>query len=146
MATYKYLTTARINSTIKKHNLELAYTKGDGYFYFLDLKTGDKVGESVMVAKMHHLSIQQWREAAEAARAGTPVTATQEVAKAIKTDAAKIRELIESLEDPKPESKATRASRIARNVVAQGIKAAEVSPVETWDDAVEATQEELVEA
>lgn len=119
MATYKYLTTARINSTIKKHNLEVCYTKGDGYFYFVDLTTKQQVGESVMVAKMHHLTIQQWREAAEAARAGTPVTATQEVAKAIKTDAAKIRELIESLDKP---------------------------AVETWDDAVEATQEELVEA
>ena len=116
---YKYLTTARINSTIKKHNLEVAYTKGDGYFYFLDLTTKDKVGESVMVAKMHHLTIEQWREAAEAARAGTPLSATQEVAKAIKTDAAKIRELIESLDKP---------------------------PVETWDEAVEAAQEELVEA
>lgn len=95
---YKYLTTARINSTIKKHNLEVAYTKGAGYFYFLDLTTKDQVGESVMVAKMHHLTIQQWREAAEAARATTPLTATQEVAKAIKTDAAKIRELIEDLD------------------------------------------------
>jgi len=72
---YKYLTSARINSTIKKHNIEVVYTKGDGYFYFLDLTTGDQVGESVMVAKMHHLTIQQWREAAEAARATTPLTA-----------------------------------------------------------------------
>ena len=126
---YKYLTTARINSTIKKHNLEVAYTKGDGYFYFLDLTTKDKVGESVMVAKMHHLTIQQWREAAAAARGSVAdgyaeaeaahKGATQEVAKAIKTDAAKIRELIESLDKP---------------------------PVETWDEAVEAAQEELVEA
>ena len=112
---YKYLTSARINSTIKKHNLEVCYTKGDGYFYFVDLTTKQQVGESVMVAKMHHLTIQQWREAAEAARAGTPVTATQEVAKAIKTDAAKIRELIESLDE---------------------------TPVETWDEAVEATERE----
>ena len=116
---YKYLTTARINSTIKKHNLELAYTKGDGYFYFVDLTTKQQVGESVMVAKMHHLTIQQWREAAEAARAGTPLSATQEVAKAIKTDAAKIRKLIEELDETPAET-----------------------PVETWDDAVEATERE----
>lgn len=141
MATYKYLTTARINSTIKKYNLELAYTKGDGYFYFLDLTTKDQVGESVMVAKMHHLTIQQWRDAAAEARGSVPLTATQEVAKAIRTDAAKIRELIESLEES--ETKATRASKIARDVVAQGM-AAEAA-VETWDEAVEATSE-LVEA
>jgi len=97
---YKYLTKARIDQTIKKHNLEVVYTKGDGYFYFLDLTTKDQVGESVLVAKMHHLTIQQWREAAEAARATVPLTATQEVAKAIKTDAAKVRELIESLDEP----------------------------------------------
>jgi len=151
MATYKYLTTARINSTIKKYNLEVTYTKGDGYFYFLDLTTGDQVGESVMVAKMHHLTIQQWRDAAADARASATVGsaafegATPEVANKLREDAAKVRELIESLEDPKPESKATRASKIARNVVARGMRA-EVSPVETWDEAVEATQKDLVEA
>lgn len=97
---YKYLNAARINSTIKKHNLTLAYTKGDGYFYFIDSTTGDQVGESVMVAKMHHLTIDQWRDEAAKARATVPLTATQEVAKAIKTDAAKIRKLIDELEDP----------------------------------------------
>lgn len=110
---YKYLTAARINSTIKKHNLEVAYTKGDGYFYFLDLTTKDQVGESVMVAKMHHLTIQQWREAAEAARATTPLTPTvgatqtvaptQLVAWMMQADAAKVRELLESLDEPTQE-------------------------------------------
>jgi len=94
---YKYLTSQRVNSTIKKHGLQIQYTKGDGYFYFTDAKTGDQVGDSIMVARLHHLTIQQWREAAEAARATVPLTATQEVAKAIKIDAAKVRELIESL-------------------------------------------------
>lgn len=108
-AKYKYLTKARIDSTIKKHGLEVAYTKGDGYFYFLDLKTGDKVGESVMVAKMHRLSIQEWRDAAAAAR-GTVADGYAE-AKAAATADAQVRKL-----------------------------------VETWDDAVEATQEELVQA
>lgn len=118
---YKYLTSARINSTIKKHNLEVCYTKGDGYFYFVDLTTKQQVGESVMVAKMHHLTIQQWREAAEAARGSVAdgYAEAEAAHKAIKTDAAKIRELIESLDKP---------------------------PVETWDEAVEATQRELVEA
>lgn len=104
---YKYLTAARINSTIKKHNLEVAYTKGDGYFYFLDLTTKDQVGESVYVAKMHHLTIQQWREAAEAARATVPLTptvgATQLVAWMMQADAAKVRELLESLDEPTQE-------------------------------------------
>ena len=118
---YKYLTTARINSTIKKHNLEVAYTKGDGYFYFLDLTTKDKVGESVMVAKMHHLTIQQWRDAAAAARGSVAdgYAEAEAAHKAIKTDAAKIRELIKSLDE---------------------------TPVETWDEAVEATEREQATA
>lgn len=107
---YKYLNTARINSTIKKHNLEVAYTKGQGYFYFLDLTTKDQVGESVMVAKMHHLTIQQWRDAAAAARGSVAdgyaeaeaehKSATQQVAAKMREDAAKVRELVESLDDP----------------------------------------------
>ena len=64
----KYLTAARINSSIRQHNLEVAYTQGDGYFYFVDLVTRSQVGESVMVCKMHHLSLEQWRDAAKAAR------------------------------------------------------------------------------
>ncbi len=120
---YKYLTKARIDSTIKKHGLEVVYTKGQNYFYFLDLKTGDQVGDSIMVARLHHLTIQQWRDAAAAAREGTPVTATQEVAKAIKTDAAKIRKLIEELDETPAET-----------------------PVETWDEAVEATERERATA
>ena len=89
---YKYLTTARINSTIKKHNLEVVYKKGDGYFYFLDLTTKEQVGENVMIARMHHFTIQQWREAAElaaASRASAPQS----------TEAAQVRELVESLDD-----------------------------------------------
>jgi hypothetical protein len=131
---YKYLTSARINSTIKKHNLEVAYTKGDGYFYFLDLTTGDKVGESVMVAKMHHLTIQQWRDAAAAAR-GTVAEGYAEAETAhkavIKADALKIKELINSLDEL---DKSARA--LEKNI----------KPVETWDEAVEATQEELAQA
>lgn len=113
---YKYLNLKRVNSTIKKYGVELIHNKNpDSYFYFLDLKTGDQVGESVMVAKLYHLSIQKWRDFAAEARASvTEIGTTQE-------DAAKVRELLESLEEP--ESVGTRASRIARNVVAQGIAA-----------------------
>jgi hypothetical protein len=64
----KYLTAARINRSIKQHNLEVVYTPGDGYFYFIDLVTRNQVGQSVMVCKMHHLSLEQWRDAAKAAR------------------------------------------------------------------------------
>jgi hypothetical protein len=119
---YKYLTSQRVNSTIKKHGLQIQYIKGEGYFYFTDLKTGDQVGDSIMVARLHHLSIQQWRDAAAAAR-GSVAEGYAEAEAAhkavIKTDASKIRELIASLDKP---------------------------PVETWDDAVEAAQEDLVEA
>ena len=89
---YKYLTTARINSTIKKHNLEVVYTKGDGYFYFVDLTTKAQVGENVMVARMHHLTIDQWREAAAeaaASRDSQPGT----------TEAEQVRELVAALDD-----------------------------------------------
>ena len=115
---YKYLTTARINSTIKKHNLEIV--RGEGYHYFLDLTTGVQVGDSVPVAKLHHLSIDRWRDEAAEARATAPLTstpngATTVVAEKLREDAAKVRELIESLDE---------------------------SPVETWDDAVEATEQE----
>lgn len=68
---YKYLTTQRINSAIKCYNLELVYTKGDGYFYFIDRTTRKQVGESVMVARMHHLTIQQWKDEALHAAAGS---------------------------------------------------------------------------
>jgi uncharacterized protein YaiL (DUF2058 family) len=84
---YKYLTTARINSTIKKHKLEII--KGEDYFYFLDLETGTQVGDSVPVAKLWHLSIDKWREAAAEARAGV-VAAPSEADEAV-------RELAESL-------------------------------------------------
>lgn len=102
---YKYLTSSRVNSTIKKHGLQIQYTKGDGYFYFTDLKTGDQVGDSIMVARLHHLSIQQWRDAAAAARGS--VAEGYAEAEAAATADAQVRKL-----------------------------------VETWDDAVEAAQED----
>jgi hypothetical protein len=131
---YKYLTSSRVNSTIKKHGLQIQYTKGDGYFYFTDLKTGDQVGDSIMVARLHHLSIQQWRDAAAAAR-GTVAQGYAEAEAAhkaaIKTDALKIKELINSLDEL---DKSARA--LEKNI----------KPVETWDEAVEAAQEELAQA
>lgn len=91
---YKYLNSARVNSTIKKFGVKLAYTKGDGYFTFLDLETGNQVGENVMVAKMHHLTIQQWRD--EAARARGSVADGYAEAEAAH-NAAQVRELVEEL-------------------------------------------------
>lgn len=132
---YKYLTSSRVNSTIKKHGLQIQYTNtvhraGDGYFYFTDLKTGDQVGDSIMVARLHHLSIQQWRDAAAAARGSVADGYAEAEAAhkaAIKTDALKIKELINSLDEL---DKSARA--LEKNL----------KPVETWDDAVEAAQED----
>ena len=87
---YRYLNAARINSTIKKYGLKLAYTKNDGYFYFLDLETGTQVGENVMIARMHHFTIQQWREAAQAARGQTPANESEADVQ--------VRELVSNLE------------------------------------------------
>lgn len=95
---YKYLTSARINSTIKKHNLKVVYTKGDGYFYFVDLNTGDQVGENIMIAKMHHYSIQQWRDAAAAAR-GSVADGYTEAEAAHKSAAKKVRKLVETWDE-----------------------------------------------
>ena len=61
-----YLNLARINSTIKKFGVELV--RGEGYHYFLDLETGNQVGESVMVAKLYQFDIERWRSEAAAAR------------------------------------------------------------------------------
>ena len=61
----KRLTKKAIDKAIAHTNLSLTYTPGDGVFYFLDRTTGDSVGETVYVARMNHLSIEQWIEEAE---------------------------------------------------------------------------------
>jgi hypothetical protein len=62
---YKYLNTARINSTIKKHSLRLEYTKGESNFHFVDLSSGLQVGNNLQIKRMHEYTIDQWRSLAE---------------------------------------------------------------------------------
>ena len=62
------MTTAKINRAIKKYNLEIIHQRGSGYSYFLDLTTGDQIGESVQVCYLHHLTLEQWIEDAKWAR------------------------------------------------------------------------------
>lgn len=56
-----------VNKAIKKFGLELVYTRGDGYFYFLDLATGSQVGESVYVNYLNLLTLEEWVSEAEKA-------------------------------------------------------------------------------
>lgn len=60
----KYLTVSTINRAIK--HLDLEIIRGNGYSYFLDLKTGDQVGESVPVCYLSHLPLERWIEEAQA--------------------------------------------------------------------------------
>jgi hypothetical protein len=62
------MTKARINRAIKHLGLEIWGTRGDGYFYFLDLKTEEQIGESVMVCYLKHLTLEKWVEEAKWAR------------------------------------------------------------------------------
>lgn len=61
------MTTTKINKKIKKFNLEIVNNRGSGYSYFLDLTTGNQVGESVMVCYLKHLSLDEWVKQAESA-------------------------------------------------------------------------------
>ena len=110
---YKYLTAARINSTIKKFGVKLDYTKGGKEFRLVDLKT-DEVVKTLTLDRLHSLTIGGWRDAAAAARgsvadgyAEAELSATQKVARKVRQDAEEVRKL-----------------------------------VETWDEAVEAVEEE----
>ena len=62
---YKYLNTARINSTIKKHSVRLEYTKGKSDFRFVDLTSGVQIGSTLQIKRMHEYTIEQWRSLAE---------------------------------------------------------------------------------
>jgi hypothetical protein len=64
----KRLTKKAIDKAIAHTGLELTYTPGDGYFYFLN-ENGDQIGESVYVCRMNHLTLEQWVEAAESRKA-----------------------------------------------------------------------------
>jgi len=61
------MTTNKINKAIKPLGLEIVHERGSGYSYFLDLYTGNQVGESVMVCYLHQLSLDRWVEEAVAA-------------------------------------------------------------------------------
>ena len=62
------MTTQRINRAIAHLDLEIVYTRGDGYFYFIDTNTGDQIGDSVFVCYMNQLTIEQWVNTATFAR------------------------------------------------------------------------------
>lgn len=66
------ISSKQINKAIKKFGLELAYTRGDGYFYFLDLATGSQVGESVYVNYLNNLTLEEWISTAEEASCWKP--------------------------------------------------------------------------
>jgi hypothetical protein len=59
------MTTNKINKAIKHLGLEIVHERGSGYSYFLDLYTGNQVGESVMVCYLHQLSLDRWVEEAD---------------------------------------------------------------------------------
>lgn len=56
------VTINRVNAAIRHLGLQLI--RGAGYFYFLSL-AGDQVGDSVMVYRLNHLTLQKWVELAE---------------------------------------------------------------------------------
>ena len=60
------MTSRAINRAIKHTDLTLVYTRGDGYFYFIDPE-GNQCGESVLVCYLNHLSLDRWVEEAEGA-------------------------------------------------------------------------------
>ena len=104
-AVYKYITKSRLDQTLKKYSLRVDYTKGQKEFRFLDTNTGVQVGETLILNRMHSLNIQEWRDAAAAARALAPLPTTkgklgvtQQVAQAMQEDAAKVREMLATLE------------------------------------------------
>jgi len=63
------MTSAKINKAIKHLGLEIIHERGSGYSYFLDLVTGDQIGESVQVCYLHQLSLEEWVKEAQGALA-----------------------------------------------------------------------------
>lgn len=59
------ITSAKINKAIRHLRLEIAYTRGDGYFYFISSITGEQIGDSVYVCHLNHLDLEDWVRAAE---------------------------------------------------------------------------------
>jgi len=62
------MTTSKINRAIKHLGLEIVHKRGSGYSYFLDLTTGDQLGDSVAVCYLNNFSLNRWVEEAEGAR------------------------------------------------------------------------------
>jgi hypothetical protein len=62
------MTTTKINKAIKHLNLEIIHQRGSGYSYFLDLTSGDQIGDSVPVCYLNQLSLSRWVEEAEEVR------------------------------------------------------------------------------
>lgn len=58
----------RINRAIKHLGLEIQGNQWDGYYYFLDLKTQDQIGDSVMVCYLNQQTLERWVADATAAR------------------------------------------------------------------------------
>lgn len=53
------MTTLRqVNHAVRPLGVELI--RGDGYFYFLDLRTQDQIGSSVTVFRLNHASLDFW--------------------------------------------------------------------------------------
>ncbi len=62
------MTTKQINRAIKHLNLEVIHNRGSGYSYFLDLTTGDQVGDSVYVCHLNQQTLDKWVHDAQWAR------------------------------------------------------------------------------
>jgi hypothetical protein len=62
------MTTSKINRAIKHLGLEIVHKRGSGYSYFLDLESGNQIGESVIVCYLNQLPLSRWVEEAEDAR------------------------------------------------------------------------------
>ncbi len=114
---YKYLTAARINSTIKKFGVKLDYTKGGTEFRLVDLKT-DEVVKTLTLPRLHSLSIDEWRAEASSARGSVAdgyneaeLSATQKVARKVRKDAEEVRKLVETWDEA---LEAVEEERLAR--------------------------------
>ena len=59
------MTTAKINKAIKHLNLEIIHQRGSGYSYFLDLTTGNQIGDSVPICYLNQRSLEGWIDEAE---------------------------------------------------------------------------------
>ena len=57
----------QVDRAIRATGLEII--RGQGYFYFLDIKTGHQAGESVPVCYFYHLKLSRWLAEAEEAAA-----------------------------------------------------------------------------